>query len=79
MRVFHLARRVDVSQVSGCSECIASGVEWVAGGECAIRWNTETPSIEIHKSLEIIRKIHGHEDKTVVIFDTPEEIPIQKG
>lgn len=71
LRTFHLARKIDVSGVSGVSDNIASGVQF-DDGQVVIHWNTEHASIGIYKSLSDLEKIHGHNGCTQIVFDIPE-------
>lgn len=66
MKTFTLNRKTDVSGISGsgvvCEGCIFSN------GKVALNWLTEISSIVIHDSLENVRKIHGHNGDTEIIF-----------
>lgn len=69
VRPIHLNRFEDVNQTSGTgkvwSGCIFSN-NWVAG-----IWNSTVPTYGWYPSLEHVEKIHGHEGKTQIVFDTP--------
>ena len=65
-RLFHLFRAEDVSGVSGTG-IIAEGVQFT-DGTCVLRWLTDTASTQIYKTLAHVRRIHGHEGRTKVVW-----------
>lgn len=67
MRAFRLYRIEDVSGVSGTG-IVAQGVEF-DDGTAALRWLTEYRSTVLYDSLDTLEKIHGHDGRTVVIFE----------
>lgn len=75
MKIFHLVRKEDVSGVSGTG-IVAEGVEF-ADGAVVMQWQVplqHTGGLSIFKSIEDVRRIHGHENRTVVIFAITPEI-----
>lgn len=69
-RSFWLDRREDASGVSGTGT-VAEGFEF-SDGHCALRWLTETSSTAFYDSLADVVSIHGHEGKTIVVFEVPD-------
>ncbi len=63
-RRFHLARRVDVSGVSGVG-WVAAGVQF-PDGTVVMRWLTEHRSTVVWADLESAMRVHGHDGATVV-------------
>ena len=66
MRHFLLHRTEDVTGVSGVGN-IAEGIEWI-DGTATLRWLSGTPSLISYSSLADLLKVHGHGDKTKVIW-----------
>lgn len=66
MRLFQLHRDRDASGVSGVG-IVAEGVEFKSG-ECALHWLSNTPCIGLYPSIEDLKKIHGHEGMTRVVW-----------
>lgn len=66
MRRFKLIRHEDIH---GCS-----GVGYVAEGclfrtgKCVLSWNSDHPSLNVYESLDDIIFLHGHGEKTTVVF-----------
>lgn len=72
-RRFHLDRREDATGTSGTG-IVAQGVQF-ANGHCALTWLTPYTSVCVYHSIDVLEKIHGHEGKTVVVWDDgPEHI-----
>ena len=71
MRRFHFERREDASGVSGCGK-VAEGIVF-SDGRVAIEWLSSCPSTNIYNSLEDVDRIHGHEGRTQIVFDDPDE------
>lgn len=67
-RVFHLERNEDASGVSGTG-VVAWGVEF-GDGSVAMRWASVTSSTALYENVESVEHIHGHEGRTVVVWDT---------
>lgn len=65
-RRFVLMRYEDETGVSGTGP-VAYGIRW-HDGSCALHWNGEVRSTSIFKSIDEIRKIHGHNGKTEIVF-----------
>lgn len=66
MRLFQLHRDKDASGVSGVG-VVAEGVEFTSG-ECAMHWLSDNPSIALYPDINHIKKIHGHEGLTRVVW-----------
>lgn len=66
-RAFHLKRLEDESDVSGTGR-VAWGVVF-PDGVVVLRWMTEGGSTGIYDSVESLDKIHGHDGKTVIVYD----------
>jgi hypothetical protein len=66
MRIFNLIRLEDASGVSG-SGVVAEGIQWT-DGEVHVNWLTATSSKNHYRSIEDVIKIHGHGDRTVVVW-----------
>ena len=66
MKRFCLERTEDKSGVSGVGK-VAEGVEF-SNRQCVICWLSDTSSTGIYKSIEDIEHIHGHGDKTKVVW-----------
>lgn len=65
-RRFFFKRKVDVSGTSGTG-WVAEGVVF-HDGTVALRWRTDTASTGLYGSMEELKKIHGHEGNTEIIF-----------
>lgn len=72
IRTFHLQRDEDVHGVSG-EGTVAQGVIF-DDDTVAMRWLTETSTSVIFDSIEDVKKIHGHDGKTKVVFDDTGEV-----
>lgn len=68
MKTFYLQRNDDESGVSGTGK-VAQGVQF-DDGTCAMRWLTKTSSTATYNSIDDLESIHGHNGKTVVVFET---------
>lgn len=66
-RMFHLQRSEDLSGVSGVG-AVATGIRF-QDGHCAMRWNTPTASTATYTSIEDVVYIHGHEGRTLLVWD----------
>lgn len=64
MRRFLLVRHSDPSGVSGTG-IVAQGVEF-PDGSVALRWSCSRPSTAVWGSVEDVRRIHGHNGRTVI-------------
>lgn len=66
MRRFVLRRIEDVSGTSGTG-IVAEGVVFT-NGYCALTWLTPLSSLAFYHSIDVIEKIHGHENRTVLEY-----------
>lgn len=68
MRRFKLIRVEDETGISG-EGVVAEGVEFTSG-ICVLSWLTEIRSIAaIYDSIDVIDHIHGHNGKTLIVWD----------
>lgn len=68
IRRFHLERKEDVHGVSGTGR-VAEGVEFT-NGVVAMSWrHTDFPSTTIFPNIHCVEGIHGHEGRTVVVWE----------
>lgn len=67
MRTFVLRRIEDESGISGTGD-VAEGVEF-SNGKCTMCWITVYRSVTVYDSIRELEAIHGHNGKTVVVFD----------
>jgi len=65
MKLFHLYRSEDVSGVSGTGP-VVEGVEFT-NGWCAIRWLSARSTLCFYQSMQDVRAIHGHGQRTELI------------
>lgn len=71
MRRFHFLRTEDASGVSGCGR-VAEGVIF-SNGKVALEWLSNHSSTNLYDSINDVEYIHGHEGRTKIIYDDPEE------
>ena len=71
MRRFYLQRDEDESGVSGTGR-VAQGVEY-DNGSCALLWLSPYRCHASYESIKAITRIHGHGDKTKIVFIDPSE------
>lgn len=71
IRRFHFERLEDVSGTSGCGT-VAEGVVF-SDGKVALEWFGDHSSTNLYSSLEDVQFIHGHQGKTKIVFDDPED------
>lgn len=64
MRRFELVRTEDVSGVSGTG-AVAEGVVF-SDGTVVLRWRGEFASTIVHRDLEALLAVHGHQGRTQV-------------
>jgi hypothetical protein len=76
MRRFHFERLEDASGVSGCG-VVAEGVVF-SDGKVALEWFGSHSSTNLYGSLADVQFIHGHEGRTKIVFDDPDECPRKK-
>jgi len=67
MNLFYLQRIEDESGVSGIGK-VAEGVQFT-NGKCVLSWLTQYTSIAIYDSIEELENIHGHNGKTVIVWE----------
>ena len=67
MNNFHLQRSEDETGISGTG-IVAEGVQF-SGGKCALIWLTDPGSIGIYDNIESVDKIHGHNGKTIIVWE----------
>jgi hypothetical protein len=65
-RLFDLVRTEDVSGVSGTG-LVGIGVQF-PNGQVVMQWQGALTSLVIYKSIQDVRKIHGHGGRTQVIW-----------
>jgi hypothetical protein len=66
MRNFWLQRIEDESGISGTGK-VAEGVQF-SNGKCVLAWLTQFQSVAVYDSIEELENIHGHNGKTVVVW-----------
>lgn len=69
VRTFSLIRNEDIHGISGTGR-VAQGVEF-DDGTCVLNWTTTHQSTGIYPNIAELEAIHGHEGRTVVVFDEP--------
>ena len=67
LKTFYLERKEDVSGVSGTGR-VAIGAIYPSG-RAVIEWLTESRSINIYESVSDVEKIHGHEGRTILVWN----------
>ena len=72
MRRFHFLRLEDASGVSGCGK-VAEGVVF-SNGKVVVEWLSCHASTNCYDSIEDVELIHGHEGKTKIVFEDPEDV-----
>lgn len=72
MRKFNLHRDEDESGVSGTG-VVTEGVEF-SDGTCVMKWLTSTTSTAFYNSIDDLVAIHGHQGKTVAVFEDGETV-----
>lgn len=72
MRTFHLHRDEDASGVSGTG-IVTEGVEF-SDGTCVMRWLGQTGSTGVYSNIDELVLIHGHQGRTVAVFDDGETV-----
>jgi hypothetical protein len=66
LRKFNLERREDETGISGTG-IVTEGYEYDSG-TCVMRWLTDTSSIAVYAGIEDVVVIHGHEGRTIVVW-----------
>lgn len=77
LRRFHFERTEDASGVSGCGR-VAEGCLFTDTGEVVVHWLGKHGSINMYHSIDDVIHIHGHEGRTRIVFDDPEEKELTK-
>jgi len=72
VRKFNLYRAEDASGVSGTG-VVTEGVEF-SDGTCVMRWLTSIASTGFYDNIVELVKIHGHEGRTVAVFEDGETV-----
>lgn len=70
MRRFVLNRIEDESGVSGTG-IVAEGIQF-SDGRCVLRWLTQVHSIAIYQNVGEVEVVHGHQGKTVIVWQDME-------
>lgn len=70
MRRFHLRRLEDETGISGTG-LVTDGIEF-DDGSVIMKWNTETTSLAMYRSMEDVIIIHGHGGRTVIEYTDAE-------
>ena len=79
IKQFYLLRHSDVNGLSGTG-VVAVGVLW-PGGEAHMQWISFKSSFEMHKSVDALIDIHGHNGATELIYGDPpcaDDKPVKK-
>lgn len=72
MRTFSLVRKEDVSGVSGTG-VVAEGVIF-HDGQVVLSWFGQHHSISVWPSLADMLAVHGHEGRTLAVFEGEENV-----
>jgi hypothetical protein len=76
IRTFYLNRITDISGMSGTG-IIAVGSVY-PNGEAHMLWVSFKSSFELHKSVDALMDIHGHNGATVLVWGDPPCEPVEK-
>jgi len=71
MRRFHFERLEDASGISGCGK-VAEGVIF-SNGKVVLEWLSNHASTNLYDSIDDVEYIHGHQGRTKIVFDDPED------
>jgi hypothetical protein len=71
MRRFHFERLEDASGVSGCGN-VAEGCLFTDTGQAVVHWLGSHGSVNLYNCLEDVIFVHGHEGRTKIVFDDPQ-------
>lgn len=69
VKTFKLVRNEDETGISGTG-VVAEGVEF-SNGMCAMTWLTSMHSVAVYPNVRQLEAIHGHNGRTLVVFDQP--------
>jgi hypothetical protein len=72
MKEFYLMRIEDESGISGTG--IVAVVAMLPSGRCVLEWLGDEKTITMFESIEQIKRIHGHNGKTLVYTGSPLEV-----
>ena len=53
---------------------VAEGIEF-STGQVAMAWITPFWSVAVYPNMRMIEEIHGHEGKTRIVYEEPQESP----
>ena len=67
---FTIHRDEDPSGISGTG-VVAEGWESSSGEWVVVVWLSETPSMETHRDIRAVERIHGHGGKSQIVWDSP--------
>lgn len=73
---FFLMRKQDVNGISGTG-IVARGVIFPKDGKVAMEWESKYDTISIFSSIDEVIQIHGHEGRTVLMFDYLDKLEIK--
>ena len=76
MRTFVLQRNEDLSGVSGTG-IVAEGVQF-HDGQIVLSWFGRLHTIVTAPNIETIERVHGHEGKTVIVWDEPNDPDLKR-
>ena len=66
IKIFWLKRTDDISGISGIG-IVADGVVF-PDGTAVLRWRTAGGSTGVYNDIESVKKIHGHDGKTKIVY-----------
>ena len=72
MRPFVLVRTDDETGTSGTG-IVAEGVEF-SNGQVAMHWLSQMETVSIYANLKVVEVLHGHEDRTKIVFPDEQEV-----
>lgn len=78
LRRFHFDRLEDASGVSGCGR-VAEGCLFTDTGEAVVHWLGKYGSINLYHSIDDVIQVHGHEGRTLLVFDDEPQPSIDSG
>ena len=69
-RRFVLDRKEDATGTSGTG-VVAEGILF-SNGKVALTWFSHYGSVNVYDSIEVVRVLHGHGGKTLIVWTDPE-------
>ena len=72
-RRFILLRHLDLTGISGTG-IVAEGIQF-STGECALLWRDSPRSIGVHRSINAVLDIHGHNGATEIKWIDEIDVP----